>query len=189
MLVKSNFSFSHNVSKTCWLLMRQNEYLWSKGLKELQESMGRCTGHRHITEILLKTALNTIQSINHSIYPTQTNSILNLKNHGLFCCLQTPLILSPHIDSFYHIEEKSFGKTQWLKVKLLILSNFTFFRNVFYAICILKSCNNHVTIVVCSFLEFGVVSKCCICECVNLDRSKILSSLAEINPLPHNAAF
>ena len=28
----SNFSFSHNVFKSCLLLMRQNEYLWSKGL-------------------------------------------------------------------------------------------------------------------------------------------------------------
>ena len=31
----SNFSFSHNVFKSCLLLMRQNEYLWSKGLKKL----------------------------------------------------------------------------------------------------------------------------------------------------------
>ena len=30
-------------------------------LKELQESMDRCTDHFNITEILLKTALNTIQ--------------------------------------------------------------------------------------------------------------------------------
>ena len=29
-------------------------------LKELQESMDRCIGHRNTTEILLKTALNTI---------------------------------------------------------------------------------------------------------------------------------
>ena len=34
-----------------------------KGLKELQESMDRCNGHRDITEILLKAALNTMQSI------------------------------------------------------------------------------------------------------------------------------
>ena len=32
MLVKSNFFFSHNVFKSCLLLMRQNQYLWSKGL-------------------------------------------------------------------------------------------------------------------------------------------------------------
>ena len=32
LLVMSNFSFSHNVFKSCLLLMRQNEYLWSTGL-------------------------------------------------------------------------------------------------------------------------------------------------------------
>ena len=32
LLVTSNFSFSHNVFKSCQLLMCQNEYLWSKGL-------------------------------------------------------------------------------------------------------------------------------------------------------------
>ena len=40
---------------------------WGKGLKELLESMDRCTGRRHITKILLKTALNTIKSINQSM--------------------------------------------------------------------------------------------------------------------------
>ena len=33
LLVTSNFSFSHVVFKSCLLLMGQNEYLWSKGLK------------------------------------------------------------------------------------------------------------------------------------------------------------
>ena len=32
LLVMSNFSFSHYVFKSCQLLMRQNECLWSKGL-------------------------------------------------------------------------------------------------------------------------------------------------------------
>ena len=32
LLVTSNFSFSNNVFKSCLLLIRQNEYLWSKGL-------------------------------------------------------------------------------------------------------------------------------------------------------------
>ena len=32
LLVTSNFSFSHNVFKSCLLLMRQNEYLWNRGL-------------------------------------------------------------------------------------------------------------------------------------------------------------
>ena len=30
LLVTSNFSFSHNVFKSCLLLMGQDEYLWSK---------------------------------------------------------------------------------------------------------------------------------------------------------------
>ena len=34
LLVTSNFFFSHNVFKSCLLLVRQNEYLWSKGLTE-----------------------------------------------------------------------------------------------------------------------------------------------------------
>ena len=34
-------------------------------LKELHESMDRCTGRCGVTEILLKTGLNTIQSINY----------------------------------------------------------------------------------------------------------------------------
>ena len=32
LLITSNFFFSHNVFKSCLLLMRQNEYIWSKGL-------------------------------------------------------------------------------------------------------------------------------------------------------------
>ena len=48
------------------------EYWAEYWLKELQESMGRCTGRRDITEVLLKTALTTIQSINQ---PTINQSI------------------------------------------------------------------------------------------------------------------
>ena len=33
LLIMSNFSFSLNVYKSCLLLIRQKEYLWSKGLK------------------------------------------------------------------------------------------------------------------------------------------------------------
>ena len=39
------------------------EYCTEYCLKELQESMDRCTSHWDMTEILLKMALNTIQSI------------------------------------------------------------------------------------------------------------------------------
>ena len=40
------------------------EYCAEHWLNELQESMGRCTSRRDLTEILLKTVLNTIQSNN-----------------------------------------------------------------------------------------------------------------------------
>ena len=43
------------------------EYCAVYWLKELLESMDRCTGCRDKTEILLKTALNTIQSVNGAI--------------------------------------------------------------------------------------------------------------------------
>ena len=41
------------------------EYCAEYWLKGPQESMDRCSGHRDITEILLKTALNTIESISY----------------------------------------------------------------------------------------------------------------------------
>ena len=71
-----------------------------------------------------------------------------------------------HINSFLHTEEKSFRKTLWKKVKLLKMSNFTFFHNVFYAIRILKSFSSHISVVICSFSEFGMVTKWCIREWV-----------------------
>ena len=46
------------------------------------------------------------------------------------------------------------------------MSNFTFFHNVFYAICIFKSLNSYISVVVCSFFEFWKVSKWCIREWV-----------------------
>ena len=47
------------------------------------------------------------------------------------------------------------------KVKLLKRSNFTFFHNIFYASCILKSWSSHISVVFCSLFEFGTVSKWC----------------------------
>ena len=41
------------------------EYCAKYWLKDLQESTDRCTGRRDTAEILLKTALNIIQSVNH----------------------------------------------------------------------------------------------------------------------------
>ena len=54
------------------------EYCAKYWLKELQESVDRCTGHRNIKEILLKTALNTIQSIKQLLSCLSTN--MNVRN-------------------------------------------------------------------------------------------------------------
>ena len=43
------------------------EYCAEYWFKELQESMGSCTGRRDLTEIMLQSALNTIQSISQSV--------------------------------------------------------------------------------------------------------------------------
>ena len=43
------------------------------------------------------------------------------------------LTLSSIYTHFNTMKKENFKKTLWKKVKLLILSNFTFFHNVFYA--------------------------------------------------------
>ena len=48
------------------------------------------------------------------------------------------------------------------------MSNLTFSHNVLYAICISKSFKSHISVVVCSFFEYGTVSKWCIREWVNV---------------------
>ena len=72
-----------------------------------------------------------------------------------------------HIYSFQHIEQKSLMKTWSKKKTLLKMSNVTFLHNIFYAICILKSLNSLISVVVYSFFKFGVVLKWCIREWVN----------------------
>ena len=54
--------------------------------------------------------------------------------------------------------DQAFRKKLWLTVKLLKISNFTFSHNDFYEICMLKSFNSHISVVVWSFFEFGTVS-------------------------------
>ena len=81
-----------------------------------------------------------------------------------------------HIYSFQHIKKKNSKKKLWKKVKLRILSNFTFFHNVFHAMCILKSFNNHISVFVYSIFEFGTVSKWCITEWVK-ENFNTLSSI------------
>ena len=52
------------------------------------------------------------------------------------------------------------------KGEIAQMSNFTFSHNVFYGISVLKSVSSHISVVVCSFFEFGTVSKWCIREWV-----------------------
>ena len=79
------------------------------------------------------------------------------------------LTLSSIYTHFNTMKEKTFVKKLWKMLKLIKMSNLTFFHNVFYAICILKTFNNHISVVVCSFFEFGTVSKWCIKEWVKTD--------------------
>ena len=53
-------------------------------------------------------------------------------------------------------------------MKLLKLSNFTFFHNVFYVICFVKSFNSYISVVACRVLEYGMVSKWFIGEWVKI---------------------
>ena len=46
------------------------------------------------------------------------------------------------------------------------MSNFTFFHNVSYAICILKFFNGHISVVFCSLFQLWTVSKWCFREWV-----------------------
>ena len=85
-------------------------------LKELKESMDRCTGRCNISEILLKTALNTIQT--------------NKSMHG---SLSQGLTLSQTSPGFYLSTVQVFRK-HWEKEKLLLVK-FRLFINFEIIIC------------------------------------------------------
>ena len=67
-------------------------------------------------------------------------------------------------------------------MKLLKMSIFAFFHNVFYAICILKSFDSHISLDVCIFFKFWTVSKWCIGEWVNDEFIKSISSKKPTQP-------
>ena len=78
----------------------------------------------------------------------------------------------PTLPSIYILILTHWRKKLWEKTvendEIAQMSNFTFFHNVFYAICILESVKSHISVVVCSSFEFGTVSKWCIREWVKL---------------------
>ena len=64
------------------------------------------------------------------------------------------LTLSSIHTHFNTFKKKSCRKTLLKKVKLLKISNFTFFHNVFYAISLLRSFKSCISVVIYSFFEF-----------------------------------
>ena len=84
-----------------------------------------------------------------------------------------------------HMEEKSFLKTLWKKPSENIVEKgeiaqneqFHIFPPFLYATGILKSCNCHISVLVCNFFQFEMVSKWCIGEWVN--KQKYLDLLDE----------
>ena len=84
-------------------------------------------------------------------------------------------LLVPRSRSSAKVKVKCKG---YISQKVAVLRAFVFhkhimFHNVCYAICIFKFFNRHISVVVCSFFEFGTVSEWCITEWVNWDKSKI----------------
>ena len=118
------------------------EYCVEYWLKELQESMDRCTGHCDITEMLLKTALNTIQSISQSqsrVLTTQKKKAFrNIVGKGkccnqyfhLFPCFLMVSILiwrtfylsSANASSLVKFKILSFGKELTFTIQFLVLT-------------------------------------------------------------------
>ena len=122
-------------------------------------------GLKQVRKILQQSLTNkvliaSIFSFSQNIF--KSNLFQACLNSGL---CDTELVNTEFVNSFLHrysfqdIEEKDLRKTWWEKEKLLKMSNFTFFHNVFYAICILKSFNSHISVIVCSSFEFGMISK------------------------------
>ena len=66
--------------------------------------------------------------------------------------------------------KRTVEKTLWKKVESLNMSNFTFFHNDYYAICVFMSFISHISGVVCNFFEFGTISKWNIREWINNDK-------------------
>ena len=136
----SNFSFSHNVFKSCLLLMRQNEYLWSKGwtLWERNKPI-RWFSSRNTAEIIV-----ILWFILITVFHKSSQSRLKIRIHILWSQILiytglkgnygrerhfSPL---PHNDDLWCTGENSLLKTLLEKKKMLVTSIFFFSHNVFY---------------------------------------------------------
>ena len=114
-----------------------------------------CTSFKIISVISRRQPTYTctcISSARLEITPFGKTRVMQIRNRpsydewrSLVTTRPIPYLIAPitenlksflHIYSFELIEEKRFRKRLWKNVKLLKMSNFTFFHNVFYAICI-----------------------------------------------------
>ena len=102
---------------------------------------------------------------------------LNTSLHQLCLLLLViaDLILSSVYTHFNKLKKKDLRK-HCEKGAIAQNEQFHLFQDVFYAICILKSFNSHISVVVCSFFELEMVSKWCIRECVNIVSKLLLNS-------------
>ena len=95
--------------------------------------------------------------------------VMGLTRNSVNTVIHNSLVLKLYsIYTHFNTLAKSLRKTLWKKVKLLKMSNFIFYHDVSYAICILKSFNSHISVAVCKFFKFGTVSKWCVREWVKL---------------------
>ena len=112
LLVTSNFFFFHNVFKSCLLLMRQNEYLWSTGL-------------RHSFFNLPSLSIQIWGNFNHLSF------ILNLSKTTNFRLFLTKRNCSQRFQiSCKWWKVFQIGGKHWEKEKLLITSNISFSHSV-----------------------------------------------------------
>ena len=116
-------------------------------------------------------------SISHSVFKwlvSQGRQKVSLCGNGL---TDDKIFRLAQIESICRRQIKCYLKTLTLSSiythfntlkKKAKMSNFTFFHSVFYAIFIFKFLNSHISVVVCNFFEFGMVSKRCIREWVKV---------------------
>ena len=137
----NNFSFFHNVFKSCLLFMCQNEYLWSKELNEwktISEKNADNGGYQHF--LLFPQCLQKLSIFSNG-----------LQNFGLFCNRWILITLNslPHNSDFkFRPKTETFRKLCGKRRK---------YHNVFHPV---KDRNHHFSYiypVVCKCFQFGHV--------------------------------
>ena len=129
----SNFIFSHYCFRSCLLLMCQNEYLWSKGLKA------------NVT-INIKFSLWTASTLTFD-----DNEICHTVKL-IDCMVFNPF---PNKSWFLRVCSTHLLKTLWEKKKLLVTSNFFFSHSVFYPFRELTTIFIKFKIVIRKLFQFG----------------------------------